>query len=144
MAAKIVTLCDELVAYLNTLSLSQSYTAIRRNVWFSDLADTNALQVVVVPQETETTVETRQATARRFRVLVIVEKRMTTGDDISDQDAILTLMEELEDALYGQPMGDFGFDTYSETTGSRQFIEVEPMAGQRLFRSVLQISYLGV
>lgn len=143
MPAKVVTLCDAIASYLNNYTFSQSFTAIRRNVWYVNLEDTNDLQVVVVPQETETSSETRSASQRRFRVMVIIQKRMTTANEQTQQDDMLQLTEEIEDALYGVGMGDFGFDTFGETAGSRQLIELETMAQQRLFRTVLQVSYLG-
>lgn len=143
MPAKVVTLCESIVSYLNNQTFSQSFTATRNNVWYTALEDTDALQVAAVPQEIETTSETRQSSQRRYRVLVLIQKRMTSGDDQADQDEMLELTEEIETALYGENMGEFGFDTFNETAGARQVFELEAMAQQRMFRTVLQISYLG-
>lgn len=143
MAAKVVTLCGDLVTYLNGLTLSQAFTAERFDAWLEDVADSDAYRIIVVPQDTETTVETRTATQRRFRINVIVQKRLLSGDDLADTDACLLLAEEIEDALYGRAMGNFGFSEFNETAGSRSFVELEALASDRVFRTVVQVSYLG-
>lgn len=143
MSAKIVTVCDALVSYLNGLTLSQAFTAERQNIWVEDMADSDAYRVVVVPLETETTIESRSASQRRFRVNVIVQKRLLSGNDLADSDACLELMEEIEDALYGIDQGGFSFNQFDETVGSRSFLDIDAALGARAFRSVLQISYWG-
>lgn len=140
MAAKVVDVCDAIVGYLNSQTLSQSFTAARRNVWYTNLEDTNDLQVVVTPSETETNPETRQSFSRRFRVNVIVQKKVQTQ---AEEDALMQLSEEIEDALRGVEMAGFGFSEFSETVGSRQFIDIDAAASEGLFRTVIQISYLG-
>ena len=143
MPAKIVELCDSLVSTLNGLTLSVPYTAVRYNVWTPMLEDTNAIRVAVIPQETEVTSETRAAVQRRFRVAVLVEKRIVDTTARDEQDELIQLCEELEDALYGDTMGQFSFDTYNETTSSRAFIDADAYVSAGVFRTGLQISYLG-
>ena len=143
MPAKVVTLCGDLVTYLNGLTLSQAFTAARSNFGIFDVADSDSYLVTVVPEETETVSGTRSALDRTFRVNVIVSKRLTSGDDLADTDAAILLMEEIEDAIYGLQMGGFGFIAYSETAGSRSFVELDSAVSERTFRSVLQISYRG-
>jgi hypothetical protein len=140
MAAKVVQLCEDIVSHLNNQSLSQAFTAFRRNIWYTNLEDTNDLQVVVTPQETETTIETRQSSSRRFRVNVIIQQKVSAQ---AQEDGLMQLSEEIEDALRGQAMGEFGFSEFSDTIGSRQFIDLDAAASEGLFRTVIQISYLG-
>lgn len=143
MPAKITTLCDDIVTFLGTLSLSQTFTASRENVWLDSLEDVTGIEVVVLPQETETLAETRGASGRRYRVNLVGQARLDTDNDKQRQDDVMMLMEEIEDALYNVTMGALAFDTFSESAGSRASFDVTTMAEDRLFRTVLQITYRG-
>lgn len=143
MPAKVVDICDAVKDYLNAETFTQSFTATRRNVWYDDLDDTNSVQVVVVPQESDTEPETRSGLQRRYRVLVIVQKRMSDGVDLDTQDAMLLLAEEIETKLYGQSMAGFRFVTYGETSGSRLTIDTDAASRLQVFRTVMQVSYVG-
>jgi hypothetical protein len=139
MSAKVVEICQGIVDFLNSESFSQTFTATRKNVWLHAMEDTDDLQVVVVPQEAETEPETRAGIRRTYRVHIVVQQPALLQDD---QDALIELSEEIEAKLYGVPMAGAGMVTFGETTGPRVVIETNPIGEQRLFRTVIQISYL--
>jgi hypothetical protein len=143
VAAKVVELCDEIVAFLNMQGFSPPLAAERRNVLFDDLEAMTGLQVVVLPGDSETAAETRQSSSRRYRVNIVVQKRLDQMTELAEQDELLELAEAIEEELYGESMGTFGFDSFSETAGSRLLIDAEAMARLRVFRTVLQVTYLG-
>lgn len=143
MPAKIVTICDELVTFLNGLSLSLAFTATRVNVWSIMLEETNAIRVAVIPQEVEIEDQSRDSSTRRFRVAVVVEKRITDAVPRDEQDDLLLLLEEIEDAIYGVQMGNYSFVAFNETVTSRQLIEVNAYTELGLFRTGVQVTYLG-
>lgn len=143
MPARIVGLCDAIVSYLNGLTLSQTFTAVRQNVWYEDEADSDDLRIIIVPQESETVESTRASSIRRMRVNVIVEQRLIGAPDATITENLLQLMDEIEDSLYMVNQAQWGWDAFSETIGSRQFVDVDGHATERVFRVVLQVTYLG-
>lgn len=145
MPAKVVSLCTEVVSFLNGLTLSQSFTAERYNVWTDDLAEASGLKVMVIPLDAESNSITRTDLERRFRVNIIVQKRLTAQQNTnSEQDELILLSEEIENAIYGETMGQFGFVDFSDNAGTRAVIETDAVVNGRQFRTVLQLSYAGV
>lgn len=143
MAAKVVDLCECLKDYLNSLTLSQTFTATRQNVWFDDLADATGIQVVVVPSERELVSADRGSIQRRYRVNIVVQRKFTTATTTTEQDEMLLLVEELEDKIYGEGQGAYKFEQFNGAVGTTPIVDVEPAGSQRMFRSIIQADYIG-
>lgn len=139
MPAKIVNLCEAIKDYLNGLTLSQAFTAIRANKWYSDLEDTNGLQVVVLPVEKTVEPIDRGSVQRTFVVGVVTQQANVTTRD--DEDDLLLFIEELTDALYSRDFAGFGFQGFTDV--GEEFIETDASVDSLTVRSLLQLTYIG-
>lgn len=146
MAAKVVDICECLKDHLNSLQLSQTFTAIRENVWMDELADANGIQVVIVPLERELSSGTRSGTGkidRRYRINIVVQRRFTTATTKTEQDEMLLLVEELENSIYGVSQNGYAFEQFNGATATTPIVDVEPAGSLRVFRSIIQVDYKG-
>jgi hypothetical protein len=143
VAAKVVTLCDSVVTFLNGLTLVEPYTAVRQNVLMDQLEQITGLSVFVLPVESELTQETREDRQRLLRVATIVQDRLpgTLTEQRDRGDVLLELTEQIEDALYQEAMGDFEFFAFGETTGSRTLVDLDSASARGLFRTVVETTY---
>ena len=144
MAAKVVTLCEAVKDAINGGTYSQTFTAIRRNVWTNDLATATGLQVIVIPLDMQIESMDRAGSNRRFRLQVVIQKRFTTNDPQTEQDALLQLAEEIEDSLYGLPQGEYAFLTYADTGATRVVIETPDVQERRVFMAIVELQYKGL
>ena len=99
MAAKVVTLCDEVRTLLDAVTFSQTNTVERHNVWFRDASNVSGLMIIVVPVDVQTSVETRSGASQVVRLAVIVEKWMADPNSKTEQDALIQVSEEVVTAL---------------------------------------------
>lgn len=141
MAARLVDVCEAVKDFLNAESFSQSFTATRKNRWAWKVEDAANLQVTVLPNDVETTELDRSRAERKFNLIVVIAKKVATQEQ---EDELLLLAEELEDALYAQPMASYAFESFSATTGSRVAMESDPALNTGLFRTVLELTYRGL
>ena len=139
MPAKVVNVCNAIVSYLNGLTLSQSFTAIRVNRWYDQLETSNGLQVVVLPVEKTLEPIDRGSMQRTFQVAVVIQKNFVAA--LNDEDAMLLLCEEIEDALYSQDFANFGFQGFDDI--GTAFMDDEAEKDSLTFKHVLLVTYLG-
>lgn len=139
--SKVSDLCDELVAWLSERDYAISYVCERANVWTNALESNADVRLVVVPQEIETTVLTRDSIQRIYNVSLVLSQRMTSGLDLDQQDALMDLLETIEADIVREPMGEFRLVDYGG--GSRTTIEAEALSVNRQFVAVLSLRYMG-
>lgn len=144
MAARLVGVCEAVKDFLNGESFSQPFTAVRKNTYSWQVEDTSSIQVVVLPGEVETLVMDRRSAERKFQVMVVIAKKLSSSDNLTAQDELLMLAEEMEDAFYSQQMDGYAFESFSATTGTRVPIDQEASLSSRLFRTVIELTYRGV
>jgi hypothetical protein len=140
MAAKIATLCDAVVDFLNAGSFSQSFTATRSNAPTQQLEDTTDILVTVFPGDYFVESESRDTWRRTYSVFVAVQKMVA---DQTEQDEMLELVEEIEESLEGESMADYPMSNLAGTSGSRSPIDLDQIRVANQFVSVLEVNYLG-
>ena len=92
-------LCEEVVEYLNGLSLSVSFTATRVNNPVDELIEAGGLAVVVFPGVRASTQPYRGDAERSYVVSVLVVEKIqqaTTAASLAREDALIGLCEEIE------------------------------------------------
>lgn len=139
--SKVSDLCDAIVDWLTDQEYDVAFVAERANVWTNALETNTDVRLVVVPQEIETSVITRDAIQRMYNVAIVMTQRMTSGLDRDQQDALMDLAETIEAEIVRVPMGDFRLVDYG--AGSRIAIDAEAFSVNRQFVAVLSLRYMG-
>jgi hypothetical protein len=139
--SKASELCEAIAEWLNERQYDLSFVAERANVWNIALDKSAELHAVVIPQEVETSLASRATIERRYTVSLIIQQRMTGAIDISQQDALMDLVEQIEQDIITEPMGDFRFIDHGGAT--RTVMETEALSSSRQFIAVLTLRYLG-
>jgi len=138
--ALIVQIADAMVDALNDASLSQSFTATRKNRPRFALADLADLTVTVAPRRMTTELSARDLTVTGdYLVDVGILKRFDdTGQapDNDDTDPYLYLVEEIRNTLFGQRLAAGLGVVIGATTGDDLF-DVEDLDTQQLFTAAL-------
>jgi len=139
--SKVSDLCDAIVDWLSDRDYPISFVCERANVWSNALETNTDVRLVVVPQDIETSVITRDAIQRIYNVSLVLTQRMTSGLDRDQQDALMDLLETIEADIVRVPMGLFRLVDYG--AGSRTSIEAEAFSVNRQFVAVLSLRYMG-
>lgn len=135
-------LCDAIVDWLNSQEYDLAFVAERANVWSNALEKNTDVHVVAIPQEIETTVASRGSIERRYTVNLVIQQRMAGSIDRDQQDALMALVEQIEQDLVTRNMGQFRFVDYGGAA-TRTVIETEAMSNSRQFVAVMTVRYLG-
>jgi hypothetical protein len=101
MSATTVEIAAAVVAALNAASLSQPFTAVRHYLPEFDLQEMDTLHVSVVPAELDEEMADRTRDKAEYKIHVAVQKRVakqaTPGIDTTAVDALMQLVEEIDD-----------------------------------------------
>ena len=142
MTAKIVTLCEDIKDYLNTLSLSFAFTASHERPAYVDIEQlaNKAFRVFVYPVTLRKPIEVREAYGRRYDVNVHICKKLLTTE-IND---CLELAEELEDALEDVDFDPFSMLQFASEIGGRFPFEIDTLNQQDYFHVPITVQYISV
>ena len=135
MAAPIVALAEDIKDYLNTLTLSQTFTAVRRNLVRDDLSTAQTLNVYVVPRAMESEGITREQDQASYFVDIAISKAATADSDIDD---LLEFVDEIGRNLtrYQPATEDKYFSQVNDPIYSQDMIDQ-----QNVFLSVITVGY---
>jgi len=100
----IITVAELVAAYLESLTLSQSFTVARSYQPEYELPDLDDLTVTVVPATAERAMISRGADEFSIDVECGIVQRITAGDS-AELDALMALVEELADAFRALRLG---------------------------------------
>lgn len=143
MSAKIVTLCEAVKDFLNGETYSQSFTAVRSNVPVRTLEETNAIVVEVFPGEYMVEEETRGDWRYEYTVNIAVSQVITAADRQAAEDGLLLLVEEIEDSLKDEKMGDYPMLSVSALAAPKSHFNTERLLSAGQFIAVLEVIYVG-
>lgn len=144
--ALIVQIADKVVDGLNAGAFSAAFTAARhwRPIW--DLPALATLRVSVVPRAKERARATRRDDQRDLVVQIGVQQKLTgrgsqAGEeiDVPEVDALVWLVEEIEDAC-----ADMGFDdppARCVSVACEPVADADELAEKRTFTSVLTLTF---
>jgi hypothetical protein len=108
MNATVLKVADAVVQSLNAASFSQSFTAERYYLPEFDLTEMDTLHVSVVPAELDEEIADRSRDRAEYKIHVAVQKRVAkqdgTGLDNSAIDALMRLVEEIDDLFRHKPL----------------------------------------
>jgi len=141
--AVIIDIADAIVADLNAQTFGLPFTAARYYLPKFQLEDMDTLHVSVVPKEVEIIPAegTRGAPQYDYLVDVGIQKRFDADDDNADIDPLADLVEEIADRLTGRNLVAGAETALWITTGNSPIYAPEAMSQDRMFTSVLTLSY---
>jgi hypothetical protein len=143
---KITELCEEIKTWLNNptqqAQLSISFSAVRRNLPFSELESSNELEVTVFPGPRTLDRIGRRKHARTFQVFVAVQKKIvaeTEAQQIAAEDELVDLSQEIEELLRDAQFSGVTRLDETETT-LPPFLPAE-LEQSNQFASVVSLTY---
>jgi hypothetical protein len=139
MAADICTLCDAVVSFLNGETYTETFTATRQNVPNAELEDTTDFVVTVYPGDTSTSLEDRATYRKTYGVFVVVQKSVVTQ---TEEDEVFNLVQEIDESLQNQAMGNFDLAQAFATAGARSSLVREQLLSSNQFVCVLDLGYV--
>ena len=101
MSSQIAGMCDAVVDKLNAATLSQPFVAERQYQPQRDLEEMNQLHVTVVPRGVNLLAQDRANQRTDVEIDIAVQKRV--GEDLTDVDSLLQLVEEIIAELWSEP-----------------------------------------
>jgi len=136
MSARVVDLTNAMVAAINGGTFSESFTAAKNYlptyaIAEADLDDTN---VVLTPRASTSDPNSRSTTERTYTVDVAVVSR---ADGDSETEALLGLVDEIDDFLTNLNLGDFEW-LRNETESI--YVE-DQLKNNKVFISVISATY---
>ena len=144
MASNVATLADAVVTFINGAGLG--VTAVRRNTWREQRETDSTLHVIVIPVESTITGGTRGDYRRVVRVVVVVQQRLSDGlseaEVLTAEDALMETTEDIEAALQGEQMGNFGLISQDDL-GPRIVVDSEHYAKSGIYRTKIELNYWG-
>lgn len=139
MSASIVEIADAIVAGLNADRLGGSMTveAVRAYALATDLAEMDELHVTVVPRGEEVAAGSRGQQQVDCQIDVAFQKAVTGEADV---DALLLLVQEAGDWLWGRRLGPPGQtgEAVCIRTANEPLIEIDHLPELGQFTSVLR------
>lgn len=106
--AQVVEIADAVVAALNAHTFSQAFTAERYYLPEFDLTAMDQLHVSVVPAELDEELADRIRDRAEYKIHVAVQKRVAKqeppGLDTAAIDALMALVEEIDDLFRHKPL----------------------------------------
>jgi hypothetical protein len=119
MPATVIQIADAVVAVLNAATLSQPLTAVRHYLPEFDLQEMETLHVSVVPAELDEEIADRTRDRAEYKVHVAVQKRVVRqeppGIDAAAVDAIMQLVEEIDDLFRHKRLSGFESASWAKT-----------------------------
>lgn len=138
----ILDIADAVTAELNAApagTFDPAITAVRRVLPEFDLAELSELKVSVVPKSVVITGSTRSASQYEIVVDIGVQKKL--GKNLEGEVAHLaTLMDQIADYLRRRPLSSAPFAAWAGIANEPVYAP-EHLAGQRVFTSVLSVTY---
>lgn len=141
--ATIIDIADAVAAELNAAPEDswgeESFKASRQVLPVFELADLAELKVVVVPRSVEVTAATRSAGQYEYAVDIGVQKKLTADLD-AEVAALCGLVERIGDYLRRRTLASAAGAVWAGV-GNDPVYAREHLAGQRVFTSVLTVTY---
>ena len=111
MPSTTIQIADAVVAVLNAATLSQPFTAARHYLPEFDLKEMDTLHVSVVPAELDEEIADRTRDRAEYKIHVAVQKRVSKQDppglDTAAIDALMQLVEEIDDLFRHKPLAGY-------------------------------------
>lgn len=138
MASNIETLVGLVVARLNAVTYSPTFTATARLYPKFVREDTTALEVTVLSgPETWTKLNRAGMCEVLLNIPIVVRKPITSPE--TETGALLTLVQEIKDDLIATPVGAF---TPTGITQTEPF-SIDASEAEGLFQSIVTVQYKG-
>ena len=137
-------LADAVATVLTDAMLSLGFTAVRAYVPEKTLTELAALHVTVVPSGRQSEITSRKAAELTFSIDVAVQQRSTEkdpDDDPDTYDALMTLVEEIEETLLGFELTVNSYKLVCTNVDRADAFNFEHMHEHRQFTGVAQFSY---
>ena len=135
----IADIADAVVTELNAHMFSQAVAAARAYLPRYDLAEMKDLHVTVVPKGVEIDVSSRTLAQHDYSIDIAVQKRLS-GDDQSDMDGLMGLVEEVADFFRQRRLAAYPNAVWARTENMPIYAP-EHMEQMRQFTSVLTLTF---
>lgn len=143
MAARIVELCGLVADYLAGQSFSQTIVVERRNVPIAQVEESDDILVTVFPGEYRILDHDRGSYEREFTVNVAIRNIIGEQDERTGQDALLQLVDEIEDSLLRTDLGTYCFRRMAGEAGIRETMYTDQTVGTGMFMAIMDVVYVG-
>lgn len=142
--AVIVDIADAVVTTLNGTGLSQPFEAQRYYLPEFELKDMDTIHVSVVPAELDEEVADRSRDRAEYKIHIAVQKRVTKQDppgfDEAALDAMMQLVEEIDDLFRHKPL--VGYEQASWTkTENKPIYDPKHLKEHGQFTSLLVLTF---
>lgn len=143
MAARVVELCTLVSDYIAAQSYSQTIVVERRNVPVTQVEESDDILVTVFPGEYRIVDHDRGSYEREYTVNVAIRNIIGEQDERTGQDALLQLVDEIEDSLLRTDMGTYCFRRISGEAGIRETMYTDQTVRTGMFMAMMDIVYVG-
>jgi hypothetical protein len=144
MTAHAIAIADAMVALLNIATLSQPFTAKRYYLPEFDLKEMDTLHVSVVPAELDEEIADRSRDRSEYKIHVAVQKRVAKqvapGIDADAMDALMLLVEEIDDLFRHKVLAGYEQAHWMKTE-NKPIYDPKQLKENGLFVSLLQFTF---
>lgn len=144
MPSTTIQIADAMVAVLNGATLSQPLTAVRHYLPEFDLKEMGTLHVSVVPAELDEEMADRSRDKAEYTIHVAVQKRVAKqeppGLDMAAIDALMQLVEEIDDLFRHKPLTGFE-QAHWVKTENKPIYDPKHLKEHGQFTSLLAFTY---
>ena len=139
-----IQIADAVVTALNAAELSQPFSAVRYYLPEFELKELKDLHVSVVPAQLDEEVSDRARDRADYKIHVAVQKRVAKQDqsglDAAAIDALMLLVEEIDDLLRHKPLAGFESARWVKTENAPIY-DPKHLQENQQFTSLLAFTY---
>jgi len=140
----VIQLADAVTAALNAATLSQSFSAARYYLPEFDLKEMKDLHVSVVPAELDEEIADRGRDRAEYKIPVAVPKRVAKqeppGLDNAAIDALMQLVEEIDDLFRHKPLAGYP-EAHWTKTENKPIYDPKHLQEHGQFTSLLALTF---
>jgi len=140
MTAPIVTLAESLKDFVNSLTLSQAVTAVRRNRVKDDLSEVQDLNVWIIPIEETQETATRSSDYVTYTIQIVTVRstNAVVGTADAQIDTMLGFVDEIKEGVMRENFSPFKYVRMENVP----IYDPTRIDKERLFSSVVRVSYV--
>ncbi|NLY02727.1 MAG: hypothetical protein GXY83_42280 [Rhodopirellula sp.] len=140
----VIQIADAVVAALNAATLSQPFSAVRYYLPEFDLKEMKDLHVSVVPAELDEEIADRGRDRAEYKIHVAVQKRVakqdSSGLDNAAIDALMQLVQEIDDLFRHKPLAGFEQALWAKTENKPNY-DPKHLQENQQFTSLLAFTF---
>lgn len=137
--SNLVTIPNAVVTYLNTLTLSMHFKAVKKDFPSLELKDFIDLQVHILTGKKTVDLDTRASKMTEIEVYVLIKK--VINKDTKSIEPLIAFVEEVNDALLGIVITDTGVKCACVRSVFEACPDMQQLNSQNVFTGALTLTY---